>query len=324
METNSVGVSSPIKTTIVDNVKLETVKCEQKPIDLIAKDTQSKVDQLFTTTNTTTVKQTVVTDQSKQLDRRMKNVNDDKPDKFEEDLQFSTKTRKTWQTSPEEVEELTRSLSQMKTDRTPDGYCYEKLIEKSKTTTMNKDKPKKDGPCSAIEHQQHQRYSMPTKMKTNVPQNNQPTNGSARRESFLPPLTGFSDSDSSFGSMVCSADDCDKIHCICESLRKTRLDASNEQNGENVSYINYEDDDKWIVTRPTRVKPRDNLRLEGPMDMETTFRSTYDTTAQRRMNSMESRPKSKRSTATSTRCNKPLNQLYLNTTKGRTGATSVL
>ncbi|XP_074601968.1 uncharacterized protein LOC141855725 isoform X2 [Brevipalpus obovatus] len=38
---------------------------------------------------------------------------------------------------------------------------------------------------------------------------------------------------------------------------------------------------EWIVTKPEKVKPQDNLRLEGEMDLETTFRSTIDSSAQR-------------------------------------------
>ena len=37
--------------------------------------------------------------------------------------------------------------------------------------------------------------------------------------------------------------------------------------------------EEWIVPKPKRVKPRDLLRLEGPMEMKTTFATTYDAAA---------------------------------------------
>lgn len=215
------------------------------------------------------------------------------------------RSRKTWQTSPEQVEELTRSLSQMKTNPTSNGYSYEKLVERS-TKTLTKAKEPMD-------------YSLPSKVK-NVADSEPPL--AVQRESFLPPLTGFSDSDSSFGSITCSAEDCDKIHCICESMKKTRLLNENynqhdDEDESGVNFINNDADEKWIVMRPTRIKPRDNLRLEGPMDMETTFQSTYETTAQRVSKNRLDSQQSKRSTGS----NRPI---YLNSVMGRTGATPVL
>lgn len=37
--------------------------------------------------------------------------------------------------------------------------------------------------------------------------------------------------------------------------------------------------EEWLVPRPLRAKPKDLLKLEGPLDMDTTFRTSYDVTA---------------------------------------------
>lgn len=40
---------------------------------------------------------------------------------------------------------------------------------------------------------------------------------------------------------------------------------------------------EWIVSRPTKAKPTDNLKWEGPMELETTFKSTIDSSAAQRL-----------------------------------------
>lgn len=287
----------------------------------------------------------------------------------------SSSQRKTWQTSPEEVEELTRSLSRLRTtDEHGGGYLYEKMVEKekqSKSTSNRRHNPisKKQQTevgqtvngkavtkqTSTSIDQPHlvngghqQEYDYVVKMTTTSNGHHQ-----QKAESFLPPLTGFSDTDSSFGSFSCSVDgehnhsmqqdqhqlpttstDHRHVQCICESLKKSKLEehenfgaADDAENGNgNIKFIDVEDN--WIVSRPRRAKPRDNLRLEGPMEMETTFRSTYETTAQRmnRADSGEtedrSRKASKRSTATTSRSGGSKgspSSLYLNTRRGRNG-----
>ena len=303
--------------------------------------------------------------------------------------------RKTWQTSPEEVEELTRSLSRLRTDPEHGGYLYEKMVEKEKSKTISstagnrrqtKQAEKQGGKTAASKqhqmstqpilisstttmidqphlvngsgnhhHHHHQQQQYVVKQLNNGPTTTQP----AKAEPFLPPLTGFSDSDSSFGSFSCSVEgdhhllptsstaaggasgDHRQVQCICESLKKSKLEetenfdgnaggAAAGENGGNINFIDV--DDNWIVTRPKRSKPRDNLRLEGPMEMETTFRSTYETTAQRMITdrgeeegSMKA-ASSKRSTAATSRqgskgsCGSPSSGgLYLNTRRGRNG-----
>ena len=37
--------------------------------------------------------------------------------------------------------------------------------------------------------------------------------------------------------------------------------------------------EEWLVPRPLRAKPKDLLKLEGPLDLDTTFRTSYDVTA---------------------------------------------
>ncbi|KAH9392822.1 hypothetical protein TYRP_005910 [Tyrophagus putrescentiae] len=286
--------------------------------------------------------------------------------------------RKTWQTSPEEVEELTRSLSRLRTDPEHGGYLYEKMVEKEKSKTIssnagNRRQTKQGGKTAAAKqhqmstqpilisstttmidqphlvngsgnHQQHhhqQQQQYVVKQLNNGPTTTQP----AKAEPFLPPLTGFSDSDSSFGSFSCSVEgdhhllptsstaaggasgDHRQVQCICESLKKSKLEetenfdgnaggAAAGENGGNINFIDV--DDNWIVTRPKRSKPRDNLRLEGPMEMETTFREEEG--------SMKA-ASSKRSTAATSRqgskgsCGSPSSGggLYLNTRRGRNG-----
>lgn len=43
---------------------------------------------------------------------------------------------------------------------------------------------------------------------------------------------------------------------------------------------------EWIVTKQETIKPHDNLKLEGEMNLETTFRATIDSSAQRMMSSI--------------------------------------
>lgn len=75
----------------------------------------------------------------------------------------------------------------------------------------------------------------------------------------LPPITSYN-SDSDSGKEVTNS-------CICEGMYKT----SGECHETN----------QWVVSRPVRNRPKDNLRLEGPMEMETTFKTTYESTAKR-------------------------------------------
>ena len=332
-------------------------------------------------------------EQQKQQQKRSTGDEKATGDREEADSITISKTssqRKTWQTSPEEVEELTRSLSRLRTDPEHGGYLYEKMVEKEKSKTIssnagNRRQTKQGGKMAASKqhhmstqpilisstttmidqphlvngsgnHQQHhhqQQQQYVVKQLNNGPTTTQP----AKAEPFLPPLTGFSDSDSSFGSFSCSVEgdhhllptsstaaasgDHRQVQCICESLKKSKLEetenfdgnaggAAAGENGGNINFIDV--DDNWIVTRPKRSKPRDNLRLEGPMEMETTFRSTYETTAQRMITDREEEEgsmkaaSSKRSTAATSRqgskgsCGSPSSGgLYLNTRRGRNG-----
>ena len=80
----------------------------------------------------------------------------------------------------------------------------------------------------------------------------------------LPPLTSFN-SDSDSGKEVTNS-------CICEGMYKTNNQCS--------------DSNHWVVSRPVRNKPKDNLRLEGPMELETTFKNSYESTAQQMNNDL--------------------------------------
>ncbi|KAH9497174.1 hypothetical protein DERF_013178 [Dermatophagoides farinae] len=259
--------------------------------------------------------------------------------------------RQTWKTSPEQVEELTRSLSRMRNDEHGNQTTtttYQKSKTKTATKKTNNNKETKSKPSHSkiniINHKQPQ-YMMPVRVvsttrivntmteddpitTTNVPTNDPTTVTTG----FLPPITGFSDTDSSFSSIVCSSDDCDKIHCICETLKKTHLEEHQHQQQQpplmienddydrqhrqhplenGINFINMDDADNWIVVRPKRSRPRDNLKLEGPMELETTFRSTYGR--------QSGSDKSKRSTSQNSQ------QLYCNTRRGRhSGSTPLL
>lgn len=167
------------------------------------------------------------------------------------------------------------------------------------------------------------------------------------RDTFLPPLTGFSDSDSfdlgsttgsiGSGGVCCggggarSVGPNGKIQCICETLKKTHLEEKIVREvSPPLDYIDMSGEN-WLVTRPKKVRPRDNLRLEGHMDMQTTFHSTYDDTAQKMIRGGRGGgggDKSKRSTATTTSSSNRSSyskaaagtasgQLYLNTRRGR-------
>ncbi|KAF7493131.1 hypothetical protein SSS_02346 [Sarcoptes scabiei] len=240
--------------------------------------------------------------------------------------------RKTWETSPKHVEELTRSLSRLRDDE-HGNRLMEQTFERSKKQTngrvvkdggvskTTKTKPTNEFGSDAnrkksnLVHYSIKKDHKPFGTNTNV--STHPIE--ANQTSFLPPLTGFSDSDSSFSSFVCSSEDCDKIHCICETLRRTELQENefyDNHHGDNNDHnnnhnhvgfrkyhhdhngINYIDSgsnqNDWIVMRSKQIRPRDNLKLEGPMDLETTFHSTYGKRSQ-----------------------KQSPQLYLNTRRGR-------
>lgn len=46
-------------------------------------------------------------------------------------------------------------------------------------------------------------------------------------------------------------------------------------------------DEEWIVMKPVRRKPKDLIKLEGPMDLSTTFRSSYDRAAKEIVNQLQ-------------------------------------
>ena len=268
--------------------------------------------------------------------------------------------RQTWKTSPEQVEELTRSLSRIRNDeqgnhRATTTKTYQKSKTKQATKKSNPKETKSKMKDSKRNQQQQQQpqFMMPIRVvsttrivnsmteddPTPTTTNNNPT----ATTGFLPPITGFSDTDSSFSSNVCSSgDDCDKIHCICETLKKTHLQEHHHhphhhdphhqqplidndyddyqqqqhqqqyhQSENGINFINIDNTnnnaDNWIVVRPKRLRPQDNLRLEGQMELETTFRSTYG------RQSVGS-DKSKRSINSQ---NSQQQQLYFNTRRGR-------
>ncbi|KAH9416525.1 hypothetical protein DERP_009888 [Dermatophagoides pteronyssinus] len=196
--------------------------------------------------------------------------------------------RQTWKTSPEQVEELTRSLSRIRNDEhgnhraTTTTKTYQKSKTKQATKKSNPKETKSKVKDSKRNQQQQQpQFMMPIRVvsttrivnsmteddPTPTTTNNNPT----ATTGFLPPITGFSDTDSSF---------------------------SNNTNNNA---------DNWIVVRPKRLRPQDNLRLEGQMELETTFRSTYG------RQSVGS-DKSKRSINSQ---NSQQQQLYFNTRRGR-------
>lgn len=192
--------------------------------------------------------------------------------------------RKQWHKSPESVRELTRSLSRM---NNPNGGTRTVEQEHSRMITRTPIMVDLGLPTKEYSNAYHQAQTEPGGVKTN--------------QSFLPPLTGFSDSDSFEARCStaggggcgdgCGHGDDHEVHCICESLKKTSLKEQCYGEPEvgvdsRLSYYRTNGKDagaevNWIVSRPERRKPKDNLRLEGPMDLETTFRSTYEDTAKR-------------------------------------------
>ncbi|XP_015785265.1 uncharacterized protein LOC107362671 isoform X2 [Tetranychus urticae] len=73
-----------------------------------------------------------------------------------------------------------------------------------------------------------------------------------------------------------------------ESSCSQIMESHRESGGSHIDVSVREDqsiscEPEWIVPRPTKVKPTDNLKLEGQMDLETTFRSTIDSSAAQRL-----------------------------------------
>ena len=69
-------------------------------------------------------------------------------------------------------------------------------------------------------------------------------------------------------------------NCICTD-QQNMADYSNDEMIKyiDISHRNDSDHSQWIVQRPHRVRPQDNLKLEGYLDMDTTFKTSYDATA---------------------------------------------
>ena len=155
--------------------------------------------------------------ESKQLERTLSEENISSSE--------SNRSRKQWERSPDQMKEISRSLSQI------NGISGTQVDKRDQNLIRNK-------------------RSTNEKLKE-----------SQTIKQTLPPINS-SDSDS-------GREPTDK--CICEAMYKSggelRLtDTTNESN-------------QWVVTRPIRNRPKDNLRLEGPMEMETTFKTTYESTA---------------------------------------------
>jgi hypothetical protein len=139
-------------------------------------------------------------------------------------FQQKEKCRKQWETSPDQIKEITRSLSQINESHF-DKTDHELIRNKTCATDKSYD--------------------------------------NQVNRSLFPPINTMSDYE--LGKEQ-------TITCVCDESHKSNTDF------QVMDKFNTHTEPQWVVTRPKRNKPKDNLRLEGPMELETTFKTTYEST----------------------------------------------